>query len=80
MNRYDLRYYKNGRLAVEIKNRRNFFASDEKDYGGQKIKSYTDWGFAWSSQIANSIIFIGKKKYFIVIFLTYPTIIGLSDD
>lgn len=41
-NRYDLRYYKNKKLHVEIKEMKGYFRGEEQIIGGRKIFMYTD--------------------------------------
>lgn len=42
-NRYDLRYYKDEKVVVDIKSEKQSFASKEDEFGGQKIKRYKDY-------------------------------------
>ena len=40
-NRYDLRYYKNEELVVDIKSKNQIFAASEEEFMGKKFKMYT---------------------------------------
>jgi len=42
-NRYDLRYYKDEKVVVDIKSKRQIYSSYEDEFSGVKVKMYSDY-------------------------------------
>jgi hypothetical protein len=42
-NRYDLRYYKDEKVVVDVKSKRQIFATSEEEFSGRKVKTYMDY-------------------------------------
>jgi hypothetical protein len=73
-NRYDLRYYKDERLTIEIKSKKPIFSGNEREYMGKKFLVYTDYSVLLSKYNDELFYFYIKDDHF------FCDIFKLSDN
>ncbi len=63
-NRYDLRYYKDEKLLIEIKAKKLFFSGEEQEYMGKKFILYTDTSLLIANHKDELFYLYKKNKQF----------------
>lgn len=61
-NRYDLRYYKDKKLSVEIKAEKGFFSVEEKNYGGRIVAICKDARAICLAQSGGKLYYFFRKS------------------